>query len=176
MSLPQQKFREIVFQILYSKDMGQTGEDSIVQLLSKELSVSKKSVKEALDKVNRIFEKLPEIDHIIGNTSESYRFERIRSIERNVLRLGVFEILYDDSIPPKVAISEAIRLSKKFGTPEATAFVNALLDVIYKTSQGEKVNIDTLAETADQLHKSEEISSEVLHQDSLQLENEDSIP
>ena len=81
---------------------------------------------------------------MIRKTAVSYAFERIQSVERNVLRLGVFEMLYDSSIPPKVAISEAMRLSRKFSNPESSHFINALLDHLYKLSSGEKINTDAL--------------------------------
>lgn len=160
MSLPQKKFREIVFQILYSKDMGDIPDKEMIDLLCKELRVSRKSVKEAWEKALMIDERLPEIDAEIGNASLAYRFERIRSVERNVLRLGVYEILFDAAIPPKVAISEAIRLAKKYGTPEAASFVNALLDLIYKTSQGEQVDRGALEQSMTELEEMESIASE----------------
>lgn len=70
---------------------------------------------------------------MITEHSTSYEFERIPRIERNVLRLGVYEIMYDSDIPPKVAIAEAIRLTRKFATPESATFVNAILDSILKS-------------------------------------------
>nr|NGX48373.1 hypothetical protein [Chlamydiota bacterium] len=60
-----------------------------------------------------------------------YELERISRIERSILRLGLYELLYTD-LPDKVAITEAIRLTRKFATAEGGAFVNALLDAIYK--------------------------------------------
>lgn len=161
MAIPQQKFREIVFQLLYSKDIAQSSEEETTLLIMKELSVTKKSVKKAQEKVDQVFAHLPEIDTLIAKTSCSYSFERIQSIERNVLRLGVYELLFDDSIPPKVAISEAMRISKKFGTPESATFINALLDTIYKKSLGEESDTTILAETAEQLKKSEQFTSEI---------------
>lgn len=132
MALPQQKFREIVFQILYSIDMGKSGKEEIVPLLAEELKVSKKVIYEAYERVESIVSKLDEIDAKIAKTSTSYDFERIQSVERNILRLGVFELFFDDAIPEKVAIAEAVRLSKKFGTLESLTFVNAILDNLYK--------------------------------------------
>ena len=65
-----------------------------------------------------------------------YDIDRIHSVERNVLRLGIYELFFDPEIPPKVAIAEAIRMSKKFGTPESVSYVNAIMDNIYKRKQG----------------------------------------
>jgi transcription antitermination protein NusB len=100
----------------------------------KELKVSKKSVGLAIEKIAEVEPHLEKIDALIKETSLSYDFDRIQEVEKNVLRLAVFEMLYDASIPEKVAISEAIRLCKKFSTKESSKFVNALLDKILKNS------------------------------------------
>ena len=162
MSLPQQKFREIVFQLLYSADLAQGSRDATTAMVMKEVLVTKKTVKEAWERVDQILKELPSIDAAISDASQSYRFERIQSIERNVLRIGVYEILYDAAIPPKVAISEAVRLAKKFGTPEATAFVNAILDLIYKTHEGETGDTQHLKETVEALEKRDAFIEESL--------------
>lgn len=88
--------------------------------------------------------KLEEIDQKITAASSSYSFDRIPRIERNILRLGIFELFYDPSLPPKVAIAEAIRLTRKYATPEGGTFVNAILDSLYKQKQqGSLVSLST---------------------------------
>lgn len=156
MTVPQQKFREIVFQILYSFDLGLSNEEDIVNLLMKELSVSKKTVYEALERAKHVMLVREETDAMITHTSFSYEFHRIQSVEKNVLRLGIFELLFDDQIPPKVAISEAMRLARKFGSPESANFVNAILDALYKASKGEDVDVEQITKTSDELVKLEE--------------------
>lgn len=135
MNIPKQKFRELVFQMLYGHDMGQTSDEELCILLKEELKVSTAIARAALERVNLIKKKFGELDALIKETSHAYDFERIHSVERNVLRLGLYEMLFDDEIPPKVAIAEALRLSKKFGTPESTSYVNAILDNIFKKSE-----------------------------------------
>jgi N utilization substance protein B len=135
MAIPQQKFREIVFQMLYSFDMGLTSEEDLCSMMMKELAVNRTVVKEALEKAKIVQKHLPEIDALISETSVSYDLNRIHSVERNVLRLGIYELYYDNALPPKVAIAESIRLSKKFGTPESVSYVNAIIDNIYKRKQ-----------------------------------------
>lgn len=130
MSISPQKFREIVFQLLYSDDFG--GSEEVVGMLMAQLAVTKKIVREALGTLEKILEKKEEIDIIIRSNSEAYDFERIPRVERNVLRLSIYEMLFSSGIPPKVSIAEAIRLSRKFATAEAATFVNAVLDAIYK--------------------------------------------
>lgn len=160
MPFQQQKFRETILQMLYSFDIGQSDEEDIVILLMKELSITKKSAKTAFERARQIQSKWIEIDPIIAKISQSYDFERIQSIERNVLRLGVYELLYDETIPPKVAISEAIRLTRKFATPESASFVNAILDSIYKINQGQNVDLNIVSQSIDALVHSEEIANE----------------
>lgn len=128
MALPPQKFREIVFQILFSADfpLPETGQTAL--MLMNELKVTKKAVLEAGEKVKQIHAKLPLIDEKISSFSTDYTFERISRVEKAILRLGLYELLFDPSLPPLVAIAEAIRLTRKFGTPESAQFVNAILD------------------------------------------------
>lgn len=160
MSLPPKKLREVVLQMLYSSDMGFAENDAIVDLLVKELEVSKKNVKLALETVNKILELLPAIDAEISQMSKSYDFQRIQRVERNILRLAVFEMLHDEEVPPKVAIAEGIRLARKFSTPESANFINAILDGLYKKSLGEEVDESLISQTAKSLEQSEEIATE----------------
>ena len=71
---------------------------------------------------------LPEIDERIRHYCENYEVRRISAVDRNVLRLGIYELLYRDDIPPVVSINEAIELAKEFGGPDSGRFVNGILD------------------------------------------------
>ena len=132
MSLPPQKFREIVFLLLYQNDflLSELGESS--SMIMEYLKVTRKSVLQAYDRVSLIKEKLEEIDEKISKRSTEYSFDRISSVEKTILRFGLYEILYDASLPPKIYFAEAIRLTRKFGSPESAHFVNAILDAVYK--------------------------------------------
>jgi N utilization substance protein B len=79
-----------------------------------------------------IGERIEEIDRMIGERTVGWRFERLALIDRNILRLGVYELLYLDEIPAEVAMDEAVELAKKFGTEQARSFVNGILDRIWK--------------------------------------------
>ena len=133
MAISPQKFREVVFQLLYSDDFGGCAE--VAEMLMAQLAITKKIVRNAGEIKEKILEKKKQLDELICRHSESYDFERIPRIERNVIRLGAYEILFSSDVPPKVAIAEAIRLTRKFATPEAATFVNAILDSIYKCIQ-----------------------------------------
>ena len=131
MPLPIQKFREAVFQILYSHEFADEKEE-IISFMMHELKTTKKAMQEAMTKVGLIQEKLSEIDPLIAATSSEYSFDRISRVEKTILRLALFELLFESKTPAKVAIAEAVRLCRKFGTPESSHFVNAILDAIYK--------------------------------------------
>jgi len=135
MPLPKQKFRELVLLLLYSHDFSQGEEEDCLNLVMQELKVSKKHLLEAQNLRRAVEAKKEAIDAEIQTNATAYEFERIPGIERNILRLGAYEILYSQEIPGKVAIAEAIRLSRKFASPESATFVNAVLDAIYRKSQ-----------------------------------------
>ena len=130
MALPIQKLREIVFHLLYSNDFEALNED-VIPFLMQHHQVTKKSLYKAQDIVNELKKYRGEIDKLIIAHSKEYKFDRIPRVEKNLLRLGIFEMKYAKEVPPKVAISEAIRLARKFATVESAKFVNAILDTIY---------------------------------------------
>jgi transcription antitermination protein NusB len=132
MALPQQKFREIVFQMLYSADFAKGAEGDLIPLLMQHLAVSRSSMRKAELRRLQVEEHLSEIDRLIASASASYDFARIPGVERNVLRLSVYELMFDEEIPAKVAISEGIRLCRKFATAEGANFINAVLDHLYQ--------------------------------------------
>lgn len=73
-----------------------------------------------------------EIDRVIGQFAEHWDLDRMAVVDRNVLRLGVYEMLWHPEVPAKVAINEAIEIAKKFGTRESSRFINGMLDRINK--------------------------------------------
>jgi len=84
----------------------------------------------ALEAISGVQQFLTEIDQLIQEHSHNWRLDRMSRIDRNVLRLGVWELKYRSDIPLKVSINEAVELGKKFGTEESSAFINGLLDRI----------------------------------------------
>lgn len=160
MAIPDQKFREVVFQLLYSYDIGQPNSESMIELLSAELKLTKNVVKEANNRVNLILTKKDEIDDLIKSTSHAYAFERIQTVERNILRIGTYELLFEKGTLPQVVISEAMRLSRKFSTKESAKFINAILDAIHKSLNGKTVESSDLKKIAEELEMHEKVSEE----------------
>lgn len=84
------------------------------------------------DKYEKIVKLLPEIDEKIDKASNGWSVNRIGKVELAILRLAVYEILYDDDIPAGVAIDEAVELSKRFGQDSSSSFVNGILATFAK--------------------------------------------
>lgn len=87
----------------------------------------------ARDLVLGVWRNKEDLDKLIGRASKNWRIERMSRVDRNILRMAVFEVLYMGDIPPKVSIDEAVELGKRFGTEDSGAFVNGVLDSIYTT-------------------------------------------
>jgi N utilization substance protein B len=86
-----------------------------------------------------ILERQQEIDEMLGERTVGWRFERLARIDRNILRIGVYELLYCDDVPPEVAMDEAVELAKKYGTENARSFVNGILDRIWQDAKASEV-------------------------------------
>jgi N utilization substance protein B len=82
----------------------------------------------ALELVKGVQEQLKELDELIQKHSHNWKLDRMSRIDRNVLRLGVYELKFRDDIPSKVSLNEAVELGKKFGGEQSSAFINGLLD------------------------------------------------
>ncbi|MEK7167872.1 MAG: transcription antitermination factor NusB, partial [Patescibacteria group bacterium] len=82
--------------------------------------------------VSGVMDHQEDIDSLIVKYAPEWPLEQITVIDRNILRLGIFELKYDENIPAKVAINEAIELAKSFGGESAGKFVNGVLGAVYK--------------------------------------------
>ena len=79
------------------------------------------------EKYEKIMEKLSEIDGLLNEKAEKWTTQRMGKVELTILRLAVYEILFDETVPVSVAINEAVELAKKFGQENAKAFINGIL-------------------------------------------------
>lgn len=84
----------------------------------------------ATELVGGVREHLSALDELIEQHSQNWRIDRMQRVDRNVLRLGVFELVHREDIPKKVTINEAVELAKTFGTEDSAAFINGVLDRI----------------------------------------------
>ena len=90
---------------------------------------------------------LEQIDRLLRAHAEHWRPERMPIVDRNILRLGVFELLHVEDVPPTVCINEAIELAKRFGDEESPKFINGILDAVHKASVKKRAPTDSPATT-----------------------------
>lgn len=76
--------------------------------------------------------KCSEIDKLIAEKAEGWRLERLHSVDRNILRLAIYELCYREDVPPQAIIDEAVELAKKYSSEHSPVFINGILDRIWK--------------------------------------------
>ena len=125
--------RECALQILYQVDMTKSSPEEVLPSYW-EFHPAPDDVREFAELIVRgTFQHLGDIDQKIVHYTENWELNRMAAVDRNILRLAVYELLYVDEIPPKVTINEAVNLAKKFSQEEAGKFVNGILDKIHHT-------------------------------------------
>jgi N utilization substance protein B len=94
--------------------------------------------------VNGVIKQQADLDDKIGPIAPEWPVEQIARIDRNVIRIGLYELLHrSDKVPPKVAINEAVELAKAFGSDNSSKFVNGVLGTAYRTLVEEATDVDT---------------------------------
>jgi len=89
---------------------------------------NKKAIPYAKKLLDGVQEKRQEIDQLISRYAENWRLERMSVIDRNILRLSVFELRFQDDVPTSVAINEAVEIAKRYATDDSAPFINGVLD------------------------------------------------
>jgi N utilization substance protein B len=128
------KAREYALQILYAVDITKKDPQDCIEgfwVDSEETSGEVKSFAGSI--VAGVCENLKKIDSLISKHATNWQLDRMAVIDKNVMRLATYELLFAEDIPPKVSINEAIDLAKKFGGNDSGKFVNGVLDKINKT-------------------------------------------
>ena len=124
------ELREQIFQLLFRVEFNTPEEMSEQEELfttTSDHDFSKADADYIRDKYEKIAEKLPEIDAAINEKTEGWNTDRMAKVELTIIRLAVYEIKFDESVPTGVAINEAVELAKKFGQDGSPAFVNGVL-------------------------------------------------
>lgn len=127
--------RTMAMQVLYEWDF--RGQEAVrlpevVALVKEEFAPSFDDGGYVEQQVQTIVDRLPEIDEIIKTFTPNWTLDTMTIVDRNILRLGVYELRFDEAIPSKVAINEAIEIGKKFGGEASGKFVNGVLGAIVK--------------------------------------------
>ena len=117
-------------QALFYMDMRNDVSNEMLERFCGNFSPSPKTQPFFFKLVNGVMGTKDELDDLIERFSKNWDIKRMSGVDRNVMRIAVFELIYCDDIPPKVTINEAVDIGKKFGTEESGAFINGILDSI----------------------------------------------
>ena len=128
--------REVVLQVLYQHDLNPDQDVDIrQQFVNARLNRQEGLIEFAQSLLDGVIGHRDEIDEQLKKIAENWKLDRMARIDRNILRLGAYEILFADT-PDRVAINEAIELAKRYGNEQSSQFVNGILDRLLKRSTG----------------------------------------
>lgn len=125
--------RELVIQFLYLTEMNEGETEDQLESFWENNTCKEKDVQSFTEDILRdIFDHKKEIDALLEKFSDNWTLSRMTVIDRNLLRMAASELMYSKTVPPKVAIDEAVEIAKKFGTADSPNFINGVLDRILK--------------------------------------------
>jgi N utilization substance protein B len=126
------KARELALQMLFQFDMAGNPPDTIVATFE-DLQKSKPNTREFAVKIfNGTVNHMQEIDDMIQQQADNWRLTRMAVVDRNIIRMSIYEFMHETDTPKLVIIDEAIEIAKKFGTQKSSQFINGILDGILK--------------------------------------------
>lgn len=129
--------RECALQMLYQRDLSGLGSSDVITRFwagagggGEERPSDDEVRRFANELVEGVAENLAHIDELLAEHSTNWKISRMAAVDKNILRMAVFELQFLEDIPVKVTINEAVEIAKRFGTAESGAFVNGILDNI----------------------------------------------
>lgn len=132
------KARGSALQILFQLEFDDSVPEKVIDSFWRNRKTSKEIVEYTQFLVTGIISHRERIDRLIQSVSANWRLDRMAIVDRNVLRIAIFEFLYEESVAPAIVINEAIEVAKKFSSEEAATFVNGILDAARKKIEGMK--------------------------------------
>lgn len=128
--------REVALRVLFQVDVGKAHWQAALERSLKEVQLSAPQQEFARQLVSGVVAHQQEIDRVLGRFAIDWTLERMANVDRNVMRIAVFEILYLRDIPPGVSINEAVELAKKYGDEDSGKFVNGILGNVVRHVDG----------------------------------------
>lgn len=122
--------REIALQVLYQREFNRVEIGEALALFWNNFEVLKGSRGFSERLIRGVEEHRETLDRILEQCSAHWKLDRMAHVDRTILRIATYELLYCDDIPPKVTINEAIDIGKKFGSEDSGAFINGVLDKV----------------------------------------------
>ncbi len=130
------KARELALKMLYQMEVNLDAVDAALGRYLKAFPHQDDIVDYTRFLLSGVKKEQDKLDRCIADASEHWKLSRITYVDKNILRMAVFEMLYSVDAPPKVAIDEALELAKKFGSEDSKDFINGILDRILKDHYG----------------------------------------
>jgi len=140
------KSREFALQALYRWDITRKDDIKTIAQFRDHFSQRKEKDEFAERIALGVLEHAREIDQLIEEYSENWRLDRMPIIDRNILRMATFELLYCEDIPPKVTLNEAIELGKRYGSEDSGSFINGILDRIQNEAVQKSIRPKSISE------------------------------
>ena len=127
--MSRRQMREHIFTLLFRRDFHSKEEmqEQIPLYVESQEELNEVDTEELISRISALLEKVEELDEKISSVTEGWTTQRIGKAEITILRLALYEMLYEEDVPSKVAINEAVELAKKFGGNESPAFINGVL-------------------------------------------------
>ncbi|WP_031514865.1 transcription antitermination factor NusB [Desulfofalx alkaliphila] len=119
--------RETAVQVLFAMDLGKIEFEEAFNHVTDEFAISPRAKDFSKELIQGTIQKLPELDAIIKQLSRGWNFERLSYVDRNIMRLALYEIYHREEIPPAVSVNEAVELAKIYSGEEGGRFINGIL-------------------------------------------------
>jgi N utilization substance protein B len=130
---PRSRAREVALQLLFQHDHNPSVDRPAIERFVRDRLRNDTTAAFCLSLYDGVLTHLADIDRRLTEAAENWRLPRMATVDRNVLRLGAFELLHTPDTPATVAIDEAIELARRFGSADSSAFVNGVLDRLHRS-------------------------------------------
>jgi N utilization substance protein B len=144
--------RELVMKALYQRDVGHGRPSETLRYLCEEEAAEPDTAGFAERLLTGVLDHLADVDRRIAGYARDWRLERLANVDRNILRLGVYELFWGEDAPPSVAISEAVEMAKVYGGPESGRFINGVLGQMARDRAAEEAGPGHAASDAPSAH------------------------
>ena len=131
-SKEKRKARIISLQAIYAQELKGSNLDNTCKfMMDKDNPPSRDVINYGKQLSNLVFIHTVEVDKLIKDRSKNWDFDRITLIDKLILRMALVEMIYIDTVPPKVSIAEGVEIAKQFSTEDSSSFINGILDSVY---------------------------------------------
>ncbi len=132
MRLSRRLARQVAFQTLFQIDLGKCNLEVAIQQRLADTEFSETDTEYVREVVRGVCHYLPALDAQIGEVAKDWKVHRLGAVDRNILRLAIYEIVFRDDVPVPVSVNEAVELAKQFGDDDSPRFINGVLGTVVR--------------------------------------------